>query len=1147
MSTTIIPNEGEEDELLKGGSQQQEQLKQLATETPPAPSEPSSTTSAGMLSSQPASTVAKEKDGSVISAVTDPASVEGPLLPAMEEEEEANSLQEDTIADVPEHVILDERPESPNAAATEKPSDTEAEEKVGENTTPTKGERERELEKEHDFSQSPAVPSEIVERSPGGRYVRFLEKLGSGASKDVYKAYDTEEGIEVAWNVVSLAGVPKTERNRLVNEVRLLERLDHRNIISFHGSWVNREKQEVIFVTEILSSGTLKKFINKVQVIRWKIAKRWAVQILKGLEYLHSQDPPVIHRDLKCENIFINGPSGDLRIGDLGLSTVHQNGKMLSVLGTPEFMAPDMYEDRPYDESVDVYAFGMCLLEIFTQEIPYSECNNPAQIYKKVINGEPPEVLNRLQSKHARDFVRLCLGYKDEDGNYIRPSVSELLKDPFLQKRDSDDDQVVVERPLRERTIVEEPAGATPKQNRKVKQDAVGSKSGDVHSGEIPRKLVPSTVSDDDQGDEADRFEEMPQSETNIRKVKVMMGRDEELKEDETEEENQMHARSAEVVSSSDATETQPESSSPASAAAGPLTYLQSAAIIENENSNVLAFADGILKLTLTLLVKGESMNVQFDFHLVDDNPFQVAKEMVEELKIPDSAIIEISQMISGLAQQARIQLRAQQGGAAPAGNTQHYQGLPHEQSQMHHSQQNQGAHFVHGQVGTASNGAIHQEPQQQHHLQPVLQHGIPPNEIGSHEQNQTFQQQSASQIQRPGLYAVPSSGSVSNHSAQLPVSMLSQNHQIGGQSSTFHVQGDSHIYHTPNNSNDQVPQAPTYAPQNGGASGFPPRGTSIGSDPQRQLSGGTVSPPSSYGQPNIGKNARPHSSGAPLPHGQVRSVNSASPTQGFPQPAIPNRDVRQTVEGQNTAPQQAHRVHQGIHAPSNGSLPPPAPNRADVGVRTSEANMSVAASDLPPASPKTAHPNGSATSAFGHVRGLSSSESSADNDEEEQESDEEDDDVKEELRKLEEDYQKNLQRAKKVFDNRMDNLQRSQVEKEAQHQKTLEKHQKERAEYEKRLAEEEKQQNRRIEQMKKELETKRQTVAKQKKKQRNGVHGSVGDFAQESISFPQEPDLSHVRSLSSSSTNPSSSPPANAHKMPPESNAGGGPPAAER
>lgn len=53
------------------------------------------------------------------------------------------------------------------------------------------------------------------------------------------------------------------------------------------------------------------------------------------------------------------------------------------LLGTPEFMAPELYEEE-YNELVDIYSFGMCMIELFTSEFPYSECTNPAQIYKKV-------------------------------------------------------------------------------------------------------------------------------------------------------------------------------------------------------------------------------------------------------------------------------------------------------------------------------------------------------------------------------------------------------------------------------------------------------------------------------------------------------------------------------------------------------------------------------------------------------------------------------------------------------------------------------------------------------------------------------------------------------------------------------------------
>ena len=57
---------------------------------------------------------------------------------------------------------------------------------------------------------------------------------------------------------------------------------------------------------------------------------------------------------------------------------------IVCLIGTPEFMAPELYDEN-YDEKVDIYAFGMCVLEMVTKEVPYSECINPAQIYKKVI------------------------------------------------------------------------------------------------------------------------------------------------------------------------------------------------------------------------------------------------------------------------------------------------------------------------------------------------------------------------------------------------------------------------------------------------------------------------------------------------------------------------------------------------------------------------------------------------------------------------------------------------------------------------------------------------------------------------------------------------------------------------------------------
>ena len=117
-------------------------------------------------------------------------------------------------------------------------------------------------------------------------------------------------------------------------------------------------------------------------------------------------------------------------------------------------MAPELYNES-YNEKVDIYAFGMCMLEIFTKEAPYRECTNPAQIYKKVSTGIEPESLKRICSSNARDFIRQCLGTTDENGHIVRPSASYLLAHPFLEKWQNDDSEVLVDLSLRERPISE--------------------------------------------------------------------------------------------------------------------------------------------------------------------------------------------------------------------------------------------------------------------------------------------------------------------------------------------------------------------------------------------------------------------------------------------------------------------------------------------------------------------------------------------------------------------------------------------------------------------------------------------------------------------------------------------------------------------
>ncbi|XP_063038585.1 serine/threonine-protein kinase WNK1-like, partial [Melospiza melodia melodia] len=205
--------------------------------------------------------------------------------------------------------------------------------------------------------------------------------------------------------------------------------LQHPNIVRFYDSWESslRGKKCIVLVTELMTSGTLKTYLKRFKVMKPKVLRSWCRQILKGLQFLHTRTPPIIHRDLKCDNIFITGPTGSVKIGDLGLATLMRTSFAKSVIGTPEFMAPEMYEER-YDESVDVYAFGMCMLEMGTSEYPYSECQNAAQIYRKVTSGIKPASFHKVTDPEVKEIIEGCIRQNKAE----RLSIRDLLDHAFF-------------------------------------------------------------------------------------------------------------------------------------------------------------------------------------------------------------------------------------------------------------------------------------------------------------------------------------------------------------------------------------------------------------------------------------------------------------------------------------------------------------------------------------------------------------------------------------------------------------------------------------------------------------------------------------------------------------------------------------------
>lgn len=152
----------------------------------------------------------------------------------------------------------------------------------------------------------------FVEMDPSGRFGRYADLLGSGAVKKVYRAFDQREGRDVAWNQVRLRNFSSDPSviKRLRSEIELLMTLNNENIILLYHFWKDSENNTFNFITEACASGNLRDYRKKHRHVALQALKKWAVQILRGLEYLHTHQPCVIHRDLNCSNIFINGNIG---------------------------------------------------------------------------------------------------------------------------------------------------------------------------------------------------------------------------------------------------------------------------------------------------------------------------------------------------------------------------------------------------------------------------------------------------------------------------------------------------------------------------------------------------------------------------------------------------------------------------------------------------------------------------------------------------------------------------------------------------------------------------------------------------------------------------------------------------------------------
>ncbi|XP_077241933.1 mitogen-activated protein kinase kinase kinase YODA-like [Tasmannia lanceolata] len=307
-------------------------------------------------------------------------------------------------------------------------------------------------------SNSPGATSSSVPRSPGraenptspGSRWKKGRLLGRGTFGHVYAGFNSESGEMCAMKEVTLFSddaKSKESAKQLMQEIALLSRLRHQNIVQYYGSETVDDRLYIYL--EYVSGGSIYKLLQEYGQFGELAIQSYTQQILSGLAYLHAKN--TVHRDIKGANILVD-PNGRVKLADFGMAK-HITGQScpLSSKGSPYWMAPEVIKNsNGCNLAVDIWSLGCTVLEMATTKPPWSQYEGVAAMFKIGNSKELPAIPDHL-SDEGKDFVKQCL----QRNPVHRPKASQLLEHPFVKNA------APLERPIPGSESLEPHSGAT--------------------------------------------------------------------------------------------------------------------------------------------------------------------------------------------------------------------------------------------------------------------------------------------------------------------------------------------------------------------------------------------------------------------------------------------------------------------------------------------------------------------------------------------------------------------------------------------------------------------------------------------------------------------------------------------------------------
>jgi hypothetical protein len=274
----------------------------------------------------------------------------------------------------------------------------------------------------------------LMAKTPSVNWIDFSEleisrskRIGVGAYGEVYAG--SWHGTPVAVKTLfafqgTKDGAARAALEEFGKEIAVMSHLRHPNVILFLGACFDSEHHCI--VTEYMPQGNVFAMLGNAtqSSLPWQKRLKIARDAALGMAYLHSFKPPVIHRDLKTQNLLVDN-AWRVKVADFGLSRVLQDDKM-SRIGTPQWAAPEVIREEVYTEAADVYGYGIILWELAALQCPYKGMNAIRIARSVAFEGLRPS-LDAVPAACPREILVLMQECWDADPQK-RPTFPQILE-----------------------------------------------------------------------------------------------------------------------------------------------------------------------------------------------------------------------------------------------------------------------------------------------------------------------------------------------------------------------------------------------------------------------------------------------------------------------------------------------------------------------------------------------------------------------------------------------------------------------------------------------------------------------------------------------------------------------------------------------